>query len=127
MEGSTRSRPIANQRFHGSPIINTLSSITSPHVAVVVLPAAGPLRSRCSSARQYRTAEVESLRVIVDSEWVPRAAPGYWPIRFDITNLGDARVIEIVVQGTRFFRARPGWNEPRRRFARPCAWGRAIE
>lgn len=56
------------------------------------------------SAREYRTVEVESLRVTIDSDWVPRAAPGYLPVRFDITNLGDARVIEIVGEGSRSFR-----------------------
>ena len=35
----------------------------------------------------------------IDSDWAPRTAPGYLPVRFDITNLGDARVIEIVGQG----------------------------
>jgi hypothetical protein len=59
------------------------------------------------AAGQYRTAEVESLRITVDADWVPRAAPGYLPIRFDITNLGDARTIEIVAQGSRYFRTRP--------------------
>jgi hypothetical protein len=57
------------------------------------------------SAREYRTVEIESLRITIDSDWVPRAAPGYLPIRFDITNLGDARVIELVGQGSRMFRA----------------------
>ena len=56
------------------------------------------------SAREYRTVEVESLRVTIDSDWAPRAAPGYLPVRFDITNLGDARVIEIVGEGSRSFR-----------------------
>ena len=57
--------------------------------------------------REFRTVEIESLRVTIDSDWVPRAAPGYLPVRFDVTNLGDARVIEIVGQGTRMFRAVP--------------------
>jgi hypothetical protein len=55
---------------------------------------------------EYRTIEVESLRITYDSEWAPRTAPGYMPIRFDITNFGDARVIEIYGQGNRFFRMR---------------------
>jgi hypothetical protein len=59
------------------------------------------------SAREYRTIEVESLRVTIDSDWAPRAAPGYLPVRFDITNLADARVIEIVGEGSRAFRS-PG-------------------
>jgi hypothetical protein len=58
-------------------------------------------------AREFRTVEVESLRVTIDSDWVPRTTPGYLPVRFDITNLGDARVIEIVGQGARTFRPTP--------------------
>jgi hypothetical protein len=60
-------------------------------------------------AREYRTVEVESLKITIDSDWATRVAPGYLPVRFDITNLGEARVIEIVGQGWRFFRTpRPG-------------------
>ena len=54
---------------------------------------------------EYRTVEVESLKITIDTEWAPHAAPGYLPVRFDITNLGEARVIEIAGQGTRFFMA----------------------
>jgi hypothetical protein len=53
---------------------------------------------------EYRTVEIESLRITIDSDWAMRAAPGYLPVRFDITNLGDARVLEILGQGTRSFR-----------------------
>lgn len=56
------------------------------------------------AAGEYRTVEVESLKITVDSEWGMRTAPGYLPLRFDITNLGDARVIDIAGRGTRFFR-----------------------
>lgn len=59
------------------------------------------------SAREYRTTEIESLRITIDSDWVPRASPGYVPVRFEITNLGDARVIEISAQVTRSFRTLP--------------------
>ena len=59
------------------------------------------------TAREFRTVEIESLRITIDSDWVSRTAPGYVPIRFDVTNLGDARVIEIVGQVSRFFRAAP--------------------
>ena len=55
------------------------------------------------AAGEYRTVEVESLKIVIDSEWAMRAAPGYLPIRFDITNLGDARVIDIVGRGMRYF------------------------
>ncbi len=73
----------------------------SPSCVLVCISSAVP------TAREYRTVEVESLRVTIDSDWVPRAAPGYLPVRFDITNLGDARVIEIVALGSRMFRAVP--------------------
>ncbi|HSC25955.1 MAG TPA: hypothetical protein VLD67_01700, partial [Vicinamibacterales bacterium] len=56
------------------------------------------------AAGEYRTLEVESLRITIDSEWAVRAAPGYVPVRFDITNLAEARVIEILGQSSRFFR-----------------------
>jgi hypothetical protein len=80
--------------------------------AVVFLVCAS---SAVPDAREYRSLEIESLRVTIDSDWVPRAAPGYLPIRFDITNLGDARVIELVGQGSRMFRAVPrsGTTAPR--------------
>jgi hypothetical protein len=67
--------------------------------ALLVL-TGGPARVLANG--EYRTVEVESLKITIDSEWAPRAAPGYLPVRFDITNLGDARVIEIVGQGSRF-------------------------
>src|SRR5215475_4916733 len=55
------------------------------------------------AAGSLQSVEVEALRITIDSEWSPRAAPGYWPIRFDITNLGDNRKIEIVGLGTRWW------------------------
>ena len=58
-----------------------------------------------SAAGEYRTIEVESLKITIDSEWGTQTAPGYLPVRFDVTNLGDARVVEIVGQGSRFLRA----------------------
>jgi hypothetical protein len=60
------------------------------------------------AAGEYRTVEVESLRIEIDSEWAARTTPGYVPVRFDITNLGEARVIEIVGQGSRFVRTSRG-------------------
>ena len=56
------------------------------------------------AAGEYRTIEVESLKITFDSEWGARTTPGYLPVRFDITNLGEARVIEIPAHGSRFFR-----------------------
>ena len=53
--------------------------------------------------------------------------PGYLPVRFDITNLGEARVIEIVGQGTRFFRALEGQaSRAASTSGRPCGWREAI-
>ena len=60
------------------------------------------------AAGEYQRVEIESLRIEIDSEWGLRTAPGYLPVRFDITNLGEARVIEIFGQGMRFFRAPRG-------------------
>ena len=57
---------------------------------------------------EYRTIEIESLRIEIDSEWGARTTPGYVPIRFDITNLGEARVIDVVGQGSRFVRTSRG-------------------
>ena len=70
--------------------------------------------SSASSQRSPPTARLpgrsvtESLKITIDSEWGVRTAPGYLPVRFDITNLGEPRVIEIVGQGTRFFRTSRG-------------------
>jgi hypothetical protein len=61
-----------------------------------------------AAAGDYRTADTESLRIIFDSDWAPRTTPGYLPVRLDITNLGDDRVIEIVGQGSRYLRAGRG-------------------
>ena len=59
--------------------------------------------SRVDAAGEYRTLDVESLRITVDSEWVPVAAPGYLPVRWDITNTGKERTIEIAGDGSRSF------------------------
>ncbi len=56
------------------------------------------------AAGEYRTAEVESLKITIDSDWASHTAPGYVPVRFDITNLGEPRVVEIVGEGVRFGR-----------------------
>ena len=64
-----------------------------------------------TATAEYRTVEVEGLRITIDSDWGTRTTPGYYPVRFDITNSGEARVIEIVGHGIRFLRvprAQPG-------------------
>jgi hypothetical protein len=67
-------------------------------VVLVVLSAA----IRAEASNDYRTYEFESLKVAIDSEWGMRAAPGYFPIRFDITNYGNDRVIDLVGLGQRY-------------------------
>jgi hypothetical protein len=59
-----------------------------------------------SATAEYRTIEAEGLRIIFDSDWPSRMAPGYLPVRFDITNAGGPREIEIIGSGNRFFRGR---------------------
>jgi hypothetical protein len=66
--------------------------------------AAAPARA----AGEYRTFEVELLRIEVDSVWATRTTPGYLPVRIAITNLGEARVIDIFGQSSRYFRATRG-------------------
>lgn len=58
-----------------------------------------------TAGAEYRTIDIEALKITVDSDWGVRTTPGYLPVRFDITNLGEARVVEIVGQGTRFVRS----------------------
>ena len=57
-----------------------------------------------ASSGEYRTADVAALKITFDSEWAQFTTPGYVPIRFDITNLGEARQIELLGQGMRFLR-----------------------
>jgi hypothetical protein len=52
---------------------------------------------------EYRTADIDALRVTIDTEWPRLVAPGYVPLRVELTNSGEARTIEIVVTGSRFF------------------------
>ena len=61
--------------------------------------------ANADASGEFKTIEVEGLKITMDSEWGARTAPGYVPVRFDITNLSDARVIRIVGQGRRFFRS----------------------
>jgi hypothetical protein len=74
------------------------AALYAPLVLALSVAAVAP------AAGEYRIVEIESLRISIDSDWGPLAAPGYLPVRFDITNLGDARVIEIIGQGSRWSR-----------------------
>jgi hypothetical protein len=65
------------------------------------------------AAGVYRTVESDGLRIVMDGDWVTQTAPGYIPIRFDITNSGDARTIDIVERGGRYFmRGAPYYSPP---------------
>src|SRR5262245_1882202 len=65
----------------------------------------------CSEAfAEYRTVEERLLRLTIDSDWASQVAPGYLPVRFDVTNLGDDRVIEIAGHGMRWSRYLAGAN-----------------
>jgi hypothetical protein len=63
-------------------------------------------------AGEYRTVDFESLHVTLDSEWSTQAAPGYWPVRLDITNFGEDRVIEVYGRGDRWWRSGESENHP---------------
>jgi hypothetical protein len=56
-----------------------------------------------AAAGEFRTVDLESLRVTVDSEWPGVVAPGYVPIRLDLTNSGEPRTVDVVITGSRFF------------------------
>jgi hypothetical protein len=47
----------------------------------------------------FKSTETEGLKITIDADWAVQTAPGYLPVRFDITNLTEPRVIEIVAQG----------------------------
>ena len=66
-----------------------------------VLPAAG----------EYRILELDGLKIVFDSDWAGLTAPGYFPVRFDITNLGEARAIEIVGETSRSIRVGRGGSQ----------------
>ena len=66
-------------------------------VALVVL-----LVFTTSAFAEYRTVEIESLRITVDTDWATQGTPGYFPVRLDITNLGDTREIRVIGSEQRF-------------------------
>jgi hypothetical protein len=55
------------------------------------------------AARQFQTVDVDLLNISLDADWAPTAAPGYFPARFEVSNAGDERAIEIVGEGTRTY------------------------
>jgi hypothetical protein len=70
-------------------------------LVLLLLASPGPVRA----AGEYRTVDVEGLKITIDSTWGGRLATGYMPVRFEVANTGEARVIEIAAYGTRFFRS----------------------
>ena len=76
--------------------------------AITVTALIGICTLPVAAAAEYRTIEVEGLRIVFDSDWPARMAQGYMPVRFDITNSAAAREIEIVGSGMRFYRGRGG-------------------
>ena len=58
--------------------------------------------SPAQAAGVYQMVESDGLRIVMDGDWVSQVAPGYIPIRFDITNSGSPRTIEIVERGGRY-------------------------
>ena len=69
-------------------------------------------------AGEYRTVDFESLHVTLDSEWSNQTAPGYWPVRLDITNFGEDRVIEVYGRGDRWWRSGESGNSEIRQTVR---------
>ena len=71
-----------------------------------------PLRIRSPPTAPASTGRSRSnrsrSRSIPNGPCGPR--PGYLPVRFDITNLGEPRVIEIVGQGTAVLQNVEGWQ-----------------
>ena len=69
-------------------------------LALIVVVILAPVRA-AHAAGVYRPFEADGLRIVFDSEWITQAAPGYIPIRIDITNTTRPRTIEIVDRGNR--------------------------
>jgi len=68
-------------------------------------------------AGEYRDYDVESLHIMIDSIWAQIGAPGYLPVRFEITNLAaEAREIQITATETHYF-------DPSRHGYRPSFFG----
>jgi hypothetical protein len=85
-----------------------------PHViACATLLLLAGVAARADAAGEYRTIEEKSLRITVDAEWVPAGAAGYIPVRWDITNLGADRTIEIIGTGSRMSRLRFRFRQSR--------------
>src|SRR5688500_12614245 len=87
------------------PSVRRLPRSFRTAVAALFLMTVASPTTTVHAAGEYRTFDVESLRVTLDSEWPSPTAAGYLPVRFDITNLGEDRLIEIVGNGTRVIRS----------------------
>ena len=81
---------------------------TAPRCIAVPIVLLALLLLPLSAFAEYRTFELESLRITYDSDWPQSGASGYYPVRFDITNLGEAREIEITSSAQHWFDPRRG-------------------
>ena len=57
--------------------------------------------STADAAGVFHPFEGDGLRIVFDSDWITQAAPGYIPIRLEITNSSGPRTIEIIDRGNR--------------------------
>jgi hypothetical protein len=71
--------------------------------SITALALCGWLATVVPASAELQTIDAALLRVTIDTDWAPRNAPGYFPARFEITNSGDDRLIEIVGQGMRSY------------------------
>lgn len=66
-----------------------------------LLAALGSSVPAADAAGVFRPFEGDGLRIVFDSDWITQAAPGYIPIRVEISNAGGPRTIEIRDRGSR--------------------------
>ena len=85
--------------------------VAASALSLVAAAAAPPRPASTGPSRSKR------LRITVDTEWALAHGARLLPVRFDITNLGDARIIEIVGTGHALL---PGSRGRRRRRHRAC-------
>lgn len=85
----------------------SMSRVKCPMSHVRCLGFLGLLLTFVTSAHaEHRSIDLESLRIIIDSDWAQQGASGYFPVRFDITNLGEAREIVLIATQQHWFRTK---------------------
>ena len=89
--------------------------------------ALGCATASARAAGEYRTVEIESLKIEIDSEWAVRTAPGYLPVRFDDhqprrgARRRDSRSGHAISS-----EVRGGCRAGASSFGRRCGWREAI-